>query len=248
MSKKMIDKVALVTAASRGIGRAIALKLASEGAKVAVNYVSSEKSANEVVDAIKAMGGEAYSIKADVSKVDEVEAMFKSVMEKYGRIDIVVNNAGIIKDNLIIRMTDEDFDAVINTNLKGVFYCCRAAAKIMIKQRAGNIVNISSVSPFKGNFGQTNYVAAKGGVVSMTKTLARELGARNIRVNAVAPGLIETDMTKDLGEHVDAILANAIIKRPGKPEDIANAVCFLASDDSAYVTGQVIHVNGGTYL
>lgn len=248
MSKKLIDKVALVTAASRGIGRAIALKLASEGAKVVVNYVSSESSANEVVDAIKAMGTEAYTIKADVSKVEEVEAMFQNVMETYGKIDILVNNAGIIKDALIVRMSDEDFDAVINTNLKGVFYCCRAAAKIMMKQRIGNIVNISSVSPFKGNFGQANYNAAKGGVVSMSKGLARELGARNIRVNVVAPGLIETDMTKNLGEHADAILANAIIKRAGKPEDVANAVCFLASSDSDYITGQVIHVNGGTYL
>jgi 3-oxoacyl-[acyl-carrier protein] reductase len=242
------NKSVLVTAASRGIGKAIALKLGALGAKVAVNYVSSEASALEVVEQIKASGGEAFAVKADVSKSAEVAEMFAKVEETFGTVDVLVNNAGIVRDGLILRMSDEDFDAVIDTNVKGVFYCCRAAAKIMVKKRCGNIINIASVVGFSGNAGQVNYTAAKGAVIAMTKTLARELGGRNIRVNAVAPGFIKTDMTKSLEGKMDEITAGFVFKYPGEPEDIANAVAYLAGDDSRYVTGQTLHVNGGSYM
>jgi 3-oxoacyl-[acyl-carrier protein] reductase len=244
----MKDKVALVTAASRGIGRAIALRLGSLGAKVAVNYVSSEKNALEVVELIKSSGGDAFAVKANVSKSSEVTAMFADVEKTFGTVDVLVNNAGIVRDGLILRMSDEDFDAVIDVNVKGVFYCCRAAAKQMVKKRAGSIINITSVVAFTGNAGQVNYTASKGAVASMTKTLARELGSRNIRVNAVAPGFIKTDMTKSLEDKMDEITGSFVFKHPGEPEDIAAAVAFLACEESRYITGQTIHVNGGSYI
>ena len=245
---KLKDKVVLVTAASRGIGRAIALNAGALGAKVVVNYVNSEASAREVAEEIKKSGGDAIVVKADVSKSAEVTALFSETEKAFGTVDVLINNAGITRDGLILRMSDEDFDAVIDTNVKGVFYCCRAAAKIMLKKRAGSIINITSVVAFSGNAGQVNYTASKGAVVSMTKTLARELGSRGVRVNAVAPGFIKTDMTKSLEDKISEITANFVFKYPGEPEDIASAVMYLASEESRYMTGQVLHVNGGSYM
>ena len=242
-------KVALVTGASRGIGRAIALKLAAEGAKVAVNYAGNVEGANEVKKAIEDAGGEAVVIGADVSKSDDAEKMVNEVAEKFGGIDILVNNAGITRDGLLARMKNEDFDAVIDTNLKGVFYTARAAAKIMMKARKGRIINMASVVGIIGNAGQANYSAAKAGVIGFTKTVAKELAGRGITVNAIAPGFIETDMTAVVPEKAkDAMLQSIPVKRAGKPEDVANAVLFLASDMSSYITGQVLNVDGGMVM
>ncbi|MDR2884294.1 MAG: 3-oxoacyl-[acyl-carrier-protein] reductase [Deferribacteraceae bacterium] len=247
--KKLQDKVALVTGASRGIGRAIAIKLAAAGAKVAVNYARSEKEALEVVAEIEAAGGVAMAIKASVGSSDEVKAMFEAVEKTLGVPDILVNNAGITKDNLLIRMNDDDFDAVIDTNLNGAFYCMRAAAKGMMKKRYGKIINISSVVGFSGNAGQVNYVASKAGLHGMTKTVAAEMGGRGIRVNSVAPGFIKSEMTDSLSDDIkNGILNQTLLKSLGTVDDIAAAVYFLASPDSDYVTGQVLHVNGGMYL
>lgn len=245
----LTDKVALVTGASRGIGRAIAVSLAEAGADVAVNYAGSEAAAAETVRQIEALGRKAVMIKANVGSVQEVEDMFKHVMETFGRIDILVNNAGITRDNLIMRMKEEEFDQVIETNLKGVFNCLKAASRPMMKQRSGRIINISSVVGALGNAGQTNYVAAKAGVIGMTKAAAKELASRGITVNCVAPGFIETDMTDKLsGEMREQLMQQIPLARLGQPEDIAKAVRFLASDDSAYMTGQTIHVDGGMYM
>jgi 3-oxoacyl-[acyl-carrier protein] reductase len=242
-------KVALVTGASRGIGRAIALKLAAEGAKVAVNYAGNVEGANEVKKAIEDAGGEAVVIGADVSKSDDAEKMVNEVAEKFGGIDILVNNAGITRDGLLARMKNEDFDAVIDTNLKGVFYTARAAAKIMMKARKGRIINMASVVGITGNAGQANYSAAKAGVIGFTKTVAKELAGRGITVNAIAPGFIETDMTAVVPEKAkDAMLQSIPVKRAGKPEDVANAVLFLASDMASYITGQVLNVDGGMVM
>ena len=242
-------KIALVTGASRGIGRAIALKLAAEGAKVAVNYAGSVEGANEVKKAIEDAGGEAVVIGANVSKSDDAEKMVNEVAEKFGGIDILVNNAGITRDGLLARMKNEDFDAVIDTNLKGVFYTARAAAKIMMKARKGRIINMASVVGITGNAGQANYSAAKAGVIGFTKTVAKELAGRGITVNAIAPGFIETDMTAVVPEKAkDAMLQSIPVKRAGKPEDVANAVLFLASDMSSYITGQVLNVDGGMVM
>jgi len=242
-------KVALVTGASRGIGRAIALKLAAEGAKVAVNYAGNVEGANEVKKAIEDAGGEAVVIGADVSKSDDAEKMVNEVAEKFGGIDILVNNAGITRDGLLARMKNEDFDAVIDTNLKGVFYTARAAAKIMMKARKGRIINMASVVGIIGNAGQANYSAAKAGVIGFTKTVAKELAGRGITVNAIAPGFIETDMTAVVPEKAkDAMLQSIPVKRAGKPEDVANAVLFLASDMASYITGQVLNVDGGMVM
>lgn len=245
----LTGKVALVTGASRGIGRAIAIGLAEAGADVVVNYAGSEAAAAEVVQAIEALGRKSFKVKANVGSVQEVEEMFKLVLEAFGRIDILVNNAGITRDNLIMRMKEEEFDQVIETNLKGVFNCVKAATRPMMKQRSGRIINISSVVGAMGNAGQMNYVAAKAGVIGMTKSAAKELASRGINVNCVAPGFIETDMTDKLAEDLRSQLAAQVpLARLGQPEDIAKAVIFLASDDSSYMTGQTLHVDGGMYM
>ncbi|MCM3441132.1 3-oxoacyl-[acyl-carrier-protein] reductase [Metabacillus halosaccharovorans] len=243
------NKVALVTGASRGIGRAIALDLAKNGASIAVNYAGNEAKANEVVDEIKASGGQALAIKADVSNGDEVQQMIKEVIKEFGQLDILVNNAGITRDNLLMRMKDSEWDEVIDTNLKGVFLCTKAVTRQMMKQRNGRIINITSVVGVSGNPGQANYVAAKAGVIGLTKTTAKELASRNITVNAVAPGFITTDMTDELNDDIKADLLKQIpLAALGEPSDIANAVTFLASEKSKYITGQTLHINGGMVM
>ena len=249
MKDMLKDKVALVTGASRGIGKAIAIHLAANGAKVAVNYSSSESSAIEVAEIIKKNGGTAEIFKARVNVESEVEEMFKAIEKSLGVVDILVNNAGITKDNLLMRMKTEEWDSVIDVNLKGTFLCTRRAVKGMMKNRYGKIINISSVVGFAGNAGQFNYSATKAGVIGMTKSAALELASRGIRVNAVAPGFIETDMTASLTDEVKAAYLEKIpLKSLGKPEDIANAVAYLASPLSDYMTGQTLHLNGGMYL
>lgn len=243
------NKVALVTGGSRGIGRAIALDLAKNGASVAVNFAGSEAKANEVVDEIKANGGNAFAIKADVSNGDEVQQMIKEVISQFGKLDILVNNAGITRDNLLMRMKDTEWDDVINTNLKGVFLCTKGVTRQMMKQRSGRIINIASVVGVSGNAGQANYVAAKAGVIGLTKTTAKELASRNITVNTVAPGFITTDMTDELPEDVKTEMLKQIpLAKLGEPSDIANIVTFLASEKSKYITGQTVHVNGGMVM
>ena len=240
-------QVALVTGASRGIGRAIALALAAEGAAVAVNYASSADAAEAVVKEIVDAGGEAIAVGANVGDFDAVTDMFAAVMEKWGRIDVLVNNAGITRDTLILRMKPQDWQSVIDLNLSGVFWCTKAATKIMMKQRSGRIINITSVVGISGNAGQANYSAAKAGVIGLTKSTARELAARGITVNAVAPGFIETKMTADL--NAEPILAQIPLGRMGQPEEIAGAVRFLAADPAAaYITGQVLNVDGGMVM
>ncbi|WP_297570136.1 3-oxoacyl-[acyl-carrier-protein] reductase [uncultured Anaerovibrio sp.] len=242
-------KTALITGASRGIGRAIAIKLASEGATVAINYAGNAKAAEEVKSIIEAAGGKAMLVQADVSSAESVDAMIKEVVEAFGGIDILVNNAGITRDGLLMRMKEEDWDAVINTNLKGVFYCTKAVSKLMMKKRAGRIVNMASVVGLTGNAGQANYAAAKAGVIGFSKTMAKELASRGITVNMVAPGYIDTDMTAVLSESVRETMVSGIpLGRAGTPEDVANAVLFLVSDDASYITGQVINVDGGMVM
>jgi len=242
-------KCALVTGASRGIGRAIALKLASEGAKVALNFAGSAAAAEEVKKEIEAAGGEAITVQADVSDPASVDAMVQAVSEAFGQIDILVNNAGITRDGLLLRMKDEDFDAVINTNLKGIFYTTKLVSKLMMKKRYGRIVNMASVVGLTGNAGQTNYAAAKAGVIGFSKSAAKELAARGITVNMVAPGFIETDMTAVIPEKAkEAMMGGIPLGRAGKPEDVANAVLFLVSDQAAYITGQVLKVDGGMVM
>ncbi|HIK16867.1 MAG TPA: 3-oxoacyl-[acyl-carrier-protein] reductase [Leptolyngbyaceae cyanobacterium M33_DOE_097] len=241
-------KVAIVTGASRGIGRATALALAAEGANVVVNYASSSTAADAVVAEITAMNaGGAIALQADVSKVDQVEAMVNQVLEKWGRIDVLVNNAGITRDTLLLRMKPEDWQAVIDLNLTGVFLCTRAVSKVMLKQKSGRIVNITSVAGQMGNPGQANYSAAKAGVIGFTKTVAKELASRGITVNAVAPGFIATDMTSDL--NAEPILQFIPLARYGQPEEVAGMIRFLAADPAAaYVTGQVMNVDGGMVM
>jgi 3-oxoacyl-[acyl-carrier protein] reductase len=242
-------KCAVITGASRGIGKAIALKLASLGANIVINYRSNEKEALEVENEIKNMGAEAIIVKGDISKLQEVENLVLVAKEKFGNIDIMVNNAGITKDTLILRMKEEDFDSVIDVNLKGVFNCLKAITPIMVKQKHGKIINLSSVVGITGNAGQVNYSASKAGVIGMTKSLAREVGSRGINVNAVAPGYIETDMTEALGDKYKEEMKKSIpLKRLGKAEDVAEVVAFLASESSNYVTGQVIQVDGGMLM
>ncbi|HZG76833.1 MAG TPA: 3-oxoacyl-[acyl-carrier-protein] reductase [Paenibacillus sp.] len=242
-------KVALVTGASRGIGRAIAIELAKHGADVVVNYAGNEAAALEVVGAIEALGRSASAVKCNVASAAEVEAMVSGAIERYGKIDILVNNAGITRDNLLMRMKEEEFDEVIDTNLKGVFNCIKAVTRPMMKQRSGRIVNISSVVGALGNPGQANYVAAKAGVIGLTKSVARELASRNITVNCVAPGFIETDMTDKLTPELkEAMLKQIPLAALGQPEQIAKVVRFLASDESSYMTGQTLHVDGGMYM
>lgn len=246
---KLDGKVAVVTGASRGIGRAIALSLAKEGAKIVVNYSGSEQKAMQVVDEINSMGTQAIAVQANVSDVESVTNLMDSAMKEFGSIDILVNNAGITRDNLIMRMKEDEWDDVINTNLKGVFLCTKAVSRQMMKQRAGRIINISSIVGVMGNAGQANYVAAKAGVIGLTKTTARELASRNILVNAIAPGFITTEMTDALPEDMkSAMLSQIPLSKLGQPEDIAKAVVFLASDDASYMTGQTLHIDGGMYM
>ncbi|MBD2214943.1 3-oxoacyl-[acyl-carrier-protein] reductase [Calothrix sp. FACHB-156] len=246
--QKLRGQVAIVTGASRGIGRAIALELASYGANVVVNYASSSGAADSLVAEITAAGGEALALQADVSKLDQVEALFNTVIDKFKRIDILVNNAGITRDTLLLRMKPEDWQAVIDLNLTGVFLCTRAASKVMLKQRSGRIINIASVAGQMGNPGQANYSAAKAGVIGFTKTVAKELASRGITVNAVAPGFITTDMTSNLS-NTEEILKFIPLGRYGQPEEIAGMVRFLAADPAAsYITGQVFNVDGGMVM
>lgn len=242
-------KVALVTGASRGIGRAVALQLAAEGAAVALNFAGNLAAAEKVRDEIEAAGGKAILVPADVADEAAVEEMVKKVAEDFGGLDILVNNAGITRDGMLLRMKEDDWDAVLNTNLKGVFHCAKAAAKLMAKKRCGRIVNISSVVGIVGNAGQTNYAAAKAGVIGFTKAMAKELASRSVTVNAVAPGFIRSDMTDVLPDKVkEAMLAGIPLGRAGEPEDVARAVLFLASDQAAYITGQVLKVDGGMVM
>jgi 3-oxoacyl-[acyl-carrier protein] reductase len=237
-----------VTGASRGIGRAVALKLAAEGAEVIVTATSLER-ASRTAEEIMAMGGRALPCKADVSVPGDVEALFQMVVKEFGGIDILVNNAGITRDGLLMRMKDEDWSAVVDVNLKGTFYCTREAVKLMAKAKSGRIVNISSVVGEMGNLGQANYCASKAGVIGFTKAVAREYAKRNITVNAVAPGFIETDMTGVLAENIrEELLKQIPVNRFGAPEDIANAVYFLVSDMGGYITGHVLSVNGGMHM
>lgn len=246
---KLEGKSALVTGASRGIGREIALELARQGANVAVNYAGSEARANETVAEIQAMGREAFAVRCDVASAESVSEMVKETIEKFGKLDILVNNAGITRDNLLMRMKEEEWDDVINTNLKGVFLCTKAVTRQMMKQRSGRIINISSIVGVSGNAGQANYVAAKSGVIGLTKTAAKELASRGITVNAVAPGFITTDMTDKLTEDIKAEMLKQIpLARLGEPGDIAKVAAFLASEDSKYMTGQTLHVDGGMVM
>ncbi|GAX38532.1 3-oxoacyl-[acyl-carrier-protein] reductase [Nodularia sp. NIES-3585] len=241
-------QVAIVTGASRGIGRAIALELASQGATIVVNYANSSGAADTVVAEISAAGGQAIALQADVSKAEQVDTLFSTVMDKFKRLDIFVNNAGITRDNLLLRMKPEDWQAVIDLNLTGVFLCTRAASKIMLKQRSGRIINIASVAGQMGNPGQANYSAAKAGVIGFTKTVAKELASRGITVNAVAPGFIATDMTSNLTKTED-IVKYIPLGRYGQPEEVAGMVRFLAADPAAaYITGQVFNVDGGMVM
>ncbi|MBN2260966.1 MAG: 3-oxoacyl-[acyl-carrier-protein] reductase [Clostridiales bacterium] len=243
------DQVAVVTGGSRGIGKAIALMLAKEGAHVVINYTSSDEKAKEVKSEIEIMGGKAMIYKADVSNEKSVEEFAKAVYKEFGRIDILVNNAGITKDGLVMRMKEDDFMKVIEINLKGTFLCSKHFGKLMMKARYGKIINISSVVGVMGNAGQANYAASKAGVIGLTKSLAKEFASRNINVNAVAPGFIETEMTKELTEEVKESYAKAIpLGVYGQPEDVANLVVFLSSSVSNYITGQVINLDGGMVM
>lgn len=242
----MSDKIAIVTGGSRGIGAAIAKKLASRGMTVIINYCGSEDRALAVKSEIEAAGGQAEAWRCDISDCGQCESFVKAVMEKYGRIDVLVNNAGITRDGLMMRMSDEDFSRVIDTNLKGTFYMMRFASRHMIKARKGRIINMASVVGLMGNAGQVNYAASKAGVIGATKSAAKELASRGITVNAIAPGFIDTEMTGALSEKVqEQILTQIPLGTFGKPEDIANCAAFLASDEAAYITGQVIQVDGG---
>ncbi|WP_346354518.1 3-oxoacyl-[acyl-carrier-protein] reductase [Azotosporobacter soli] len=242
-------KVALVTGGSRGIGRAVALELAGAGAKVVINYAGNAAAAQEVVNAIESNGGAAIAVQADVANGEAVEVLVKQAMDTFGRIDILVNNAGITRDGLLMRMKEDDWDAVMDTNLKGVFHCTKAVSRIMMKQRYGRIINMTSVVGIMGNAGQANYAAAKAGVIGFTKSMAKELASRSITVNAIAPGYIATDMTAVLSEQIRTEMAEKIpAGRLGAPEDIAAAALFLASDSAAYITGQTLNVDGGMVM
>ena len=241
-----ITRAAVVTGGSRGIGRTVCLALADQGVNVVVNYAGSAAAAEETVSLCREKGVEAIAVQADVSDAAQVEALFAAATEAFGRVDVLVNNAGITRDNLILRLTEQDFDAVLDTNLKSAFLCCKEAARRMVRQRYGRIVNLSSVVALRGNAGQTNYAASKAGLIGLTKSLARELAARNVTVNAVAPGFIDTDMTAVLPEAVRTGMTQGIpAGRAGQPEDVAQAVAFFAAEQSSYLTGQVLCVDGG---
>ena len=243
---KFEGKTAIVTGGSRGLGRAVCLELAAGGANVVLCYAGNEAAAQETVRAVEALGAKALAVRCDVSDAAQAEELVAAAAEAFGRVDILVNNAGITRDNLLMRMSEADFDAVIAANLKGAFLCMKAVSRLMLKQRYGRIVNLSSVVGLRGNAGQVNYAASKAGVIGMTKSLAKELASRGVTVNAVAPGFIETDMTAALPEAARTAAQNGIpMSRLGAPEDVAKAVGFLASDDAAYITGQVLAVDGG---
>lgn len=249
---EMENRVSLVTGASRGIGRAIALKLAELGSRVAVNYVAIEESnkadADEVVKSMTDMGVEAMAVEADVRDSGAVKSMVEQVAERWGKIDILVNNAGINRDTLLLRMSDDAWDAVIDTNLRGAFLCTKYAVKYMMKQQWGRVISLSSVVGRVGNAGQSNYAASKGGIIAFTKSVAREMGSRNITVNAIAPGFIVTDMTNRLPpETRDGLLSMIPLARLGQPEDVAELVAFLAGERAGYITGQVITIDGGAF-
>lgn len=249
MENNVSSKTAIVTGAAKGIGKAIALKLAEEGFNIVLNYRSSEDKAIETEKEIREKNVEVIRVQGDITNVDEVTNLVNKAKETFGKIDVMVNNAGITKDNLILRMKEEEFDSVINTNLKGVFNCLKAITPVMVKQKCGKIINISSVVGVSGNAGQVNYAASKAGVIGMTKSLAKEIGSRGITVNAVAPGFIQTDMTSVLNDKLKETVKNEIpLKKLGTPEDVANVVSFLASEKADYVTGQVIHVDGGMVI
>ena len=242
-------KIAVVTGGGRGIGQAVSLRLAGLGAKVIVNYVNRAEPALETVARIEAAGGKARALQFDVADSQAVQEALSNLATDEGRIDILVNNAGITRDGLLIKMTEEAWDVVLDTNLKGAFNCIKAVSRLMMKQRWGRIVNISSVIGYAGNAGQVNYASAKAGLIGLTKSVARELASRGITVNAVAPGYIETEMTGTLSEEVTArIMAGIPLARLGKPEDVAAAVAYLVADEASYVTGQCLHVNGGMYM
>lgn len=242
-------KTALVTGASRGIGAAIAKKLAARGFMVIINYGHSSAAAEEVKNQIEQAGGQAVLMQGDVSSRDDVDRMFKDIKKTWGRLDVLVNNAGINRDTLLVRMKEDQWDAVLSTDLKSVFFTTKAAASLMMRQRSGSIINIASVVGITGNAGQANYAAAKAGVIGFTKSVAKELAARGIRVNAIAPGFIETDMTDAIPEKIrEGMLETIPLRRGGKAEDVANAVAFLASDDAGYIIGQVLKVDGGMVM
>jgi 3-oxoacyl-[acyl-carrier protein] reductase len=246
MTAELEGKVALVTGASRGLGKAIALKLASMGAKTAVNYISNDIEAAKVIETIAESGGEGFSIKADVSNSDAVKGMVRQVTDKWGKIDIMVNNAGITRDGLLPRLSDEAWDAVININLRGAYLCTKYSLRSMMNQSWGRIINISSLAGVSGNQGQANYSASKGGLIALTKATAREVGSRNITVNAIAPGFFVTDMTDKLPvESKDMILSRIPLKRFGQPHELAELAAFLASEKAGYITAQVICIDGG---
>jgi 3-oxoacyl-[acyl-carrier protein] reductase len=245
----LIGKVALVTGGSRGIGRAIVLALAKAGADVAINYAGNTAAANETAEAVKAMGRKTILVQGDVADTETCQNMIKTVVSELGRLDILVNNAGITRDGLLMRMKEEDWDAVLSTNLKSMYNCTKAVMRTMMKQKSGRIVNMASVVGETGNAGQANYAAAKAGVIGFTKAIAKEVASRGITVNAIAPGFIATDMTKVLGDEVQAEMVKTIpLGRPGKPEDVANAVLFFVSEEAAYITGQVLNVDGGMVM
>ncbi|WP_413365441.1 3-oxoacyl-[acyl-carrier-protein] reductase [Lysinibacillus sp. 3P01SB] len=245
----LTGKTAVVTGGSRGIGRAICIELAKQGANVVVNFSGSEAKAEEVVKEIEALGPKAIAVQANVADSTSVDSLMKQALETFGSIDILVNNAGITRDNLLMRMKEQEWDDVIDTNLKGVFLCTKAVTRPMMKQRAGRIINISSIVGVAGNPGQANYVAAKAGVIGLTKTTAQELASRNILVNAIAPGFITTEMTDALPEEIkETMLKQIPLAKLGQPEDIAKAVIFLASDSANYITGQTLHIDGGLVM
>lgn len=247
--KRFENKIVLVTGAGRGIGASIAKRFASEGAEVIVNYSGNDEAAQKTVDEITVTGGQAQKYKCSVNDSESVKVMIDEIIKEFGRIDILVNNAGITKDGLMLRMTDEDFDRVIDVNLKGTFNCTKYVSKYMLKQKSGKIINISSVVGLSGNAGQVNYSASKAGIIGITKSAAKELSSRGITVNAVAPGYVDTDMTKVLSDNIrNDILKNIPLQRMGNVEDISNCVAFLASEDASYITGQVISVDGGMHI
>ena len=247
--KRFENKIVLVTGAGRGIGASIAKRFASEGAEVIVNYSGNDEAAQKTVDEITATGGQAQKYKCSVNDSESVKVMIDEIIKEFGRIDILVNNAGITKDGLMLRMTDEDFDRVIDVNLKGTFNCTKYVSKYMLKQKSGKIINISSVVGLSGNAGQVNYSASKAGIIGITKSAAKELSSRGITVNAVAPGYVDTDMTKVLSDNIrNEILKNIPLQRMGNVEDISNCVAFLASEEASYITGQVISVDGGMHI